>query len=158
MKDGFAGNIASVFIRSKLSVLLMLAFLLLGAFSIFLIPREEDPQIEAPMADIMVAFPGANPQEVESKVAIPLEKIVSNVKGVEYVYSTSMNGQMMLSAQFYVGQDMERSLVKLYTEIMKNMDKMPAGVSMPLIKTRAIDDVPVMALALWSSHYGDYSL
>jgi len=158
MKDGFAGKIASVFIRSKLSVLLMLAFLLLGAFSIFLIPREEDPQIEAPMADIMVAFPGANPQEVESKVAIPLEKIVSNVKGVEYVYSTSMNGQMMLSAQFYVGQDMERSLVKLYTEIMKNMDKMPAGVSMPLIKTRAIDDVPVMALTLWSSHYGDYSL
>jgi len=158
MKDGFAGKIASVFIRSKLSVLLMLAFLLLGAFSIFLIPREEDPQIEAPMADIMVAFPGANPQEVESKVAIPLEKIVSNVKGVEYVYSTSMNGQMMLSAQFYVGQDMERSLVKLYTEIMKNMDKMPAGVSMPLIKTRAIDDVPVMALTLWSAHYGDYSL
>ncbi len=158
MKDGFAGKIASVFIRSKLSVLLMLAFLLLGAFSIFLIPREEDPQIEAPMADIMVAFPGANPQEVESKVAIPLEKIVSNVKGVEYVYSTSMNGQMMLSAQFYVGQDMERSLVKLYTEIMKNMDKMPAGVSMPLIKTRAIDDVPVMALTLWSPHYGDYSL
>lgn len=158
MKEGFAGRVAGVFIQSKLSVLLMLSFLLLGAFSIFLIPREEDPQIEAPMADIMVAFPGANPQEVESKVAIPLEKVVSNVKGVEYVYSTSMNGLMMLSAQFYVGEDMERSLVKLYTEIMKNMDKMPPGISMPLIKTRAIDDVPVLGLTLWSDNYGDYSL
>jgi len=158
MKEGFAGRLANVFIRSKLSVLLMIAFLLLGAFSITLIPREEDPQIEAPMADIMVAYPGANPTEVESRVSIPLEKVVSNVKGVEYVYSTSMNGMTMVSVQFFVGQDMERSLVKLYTEIMKHMDEMPQGVSMPLIKTRAIDDVPVLALTLWSNKYGDYSL
>ena len=158
MKEGFAGRLAKVFIRSKLSVLLMIAFLLLGAFSIFLIPREEDPQIKAPMADIMVAYPGATPTEVENRVSIPLEKLVSNVKGVEYVYSTSMNGQAMVSVQFFVGQDIERSLVKLYTEIMKHMDQMPQGVSMPLIKTRAIDDVPVLALTLWSNHYGDYSL
>jgi len=158
MKEGFAGRLAKVFIRSKLSVLLMIAFMLLGAFSIFLIPREEDPQIEAPMADIMVAYPGATPTEVQNRVSIPLEKVVSNVKGVEYVYSTSMNGQAMVSVQFFVGQDMERSLVKLYTEIMKHMDQMPHGVSMPLIKTRAIDDVPVLALTLWSDHYGDYSL
>jgi multidrug efflux pump subunit AcrB len=136
----------------------MIAFLLLGAFSIFLIPREEDPQIKAPMADIMVAYPGATPTEVENRVAIPLEKLVSNVKGVEYVYSTSMNGQAMVTVQFFVGQDIERSLVKLYTEIMKHMDQMPQGVSMPLIKTRAIDDVPALALTLWSDHYGDYSL
>lgn len=158
MKEGFAGRLASVFIRSKLSILLMIAFLLLGAFSIFLIPREEDPQIKAPMADIMVAYPGANPKEVENRVSIPLEKVVSNVKGVEYVYSTSMNGMAMVSVQFYVGQDIERSLVKLYTEIMKHMDQMPQGVSMPLVKTRAIDDVPVVALTLWSNRYGDYSL
>jgi len=158
MKEGFAGRLANVFIRSKLSVLLMIAFLLLGAFSIFLIPREEDPQIKAPMADIMVAYPGATPTEVENRVAIPLEKLVSNVKGVEYVYSTSMNGQAMVSVQFFVGQDIERSLVKLYTEIMKHMDQMPQGVSMPLIKTRAIDDVPALALTLWSDRYGDYSL
>lgn len=158
MKEGFAGRLAKVFIRSKLSVLLMIAFMLLGAFSIYLIPREEDPQIEAPMADIMVAYPGAAPSEVENRVSVPLEKLLSNVKGVEYVYSTSMSGQAMVSVQFYVGQDMERSLVKLYTEIMKHMDEMPQGVSMPLIKTRAIDDVPVMALTLWSEHYGDYSL
>jgi len=158
MKEGFAGKLAKVFIRSKLSVLLMIAFLLLGAFSIFLIPREEDPQIEAPMADIMVAYPGASPKEVENRVSVPLEKVVSNVKGVEYVYSTSMNGMAMVSVQFFVGQDMERSLVKLYTEIMKHMDEMPQGVTMPLIKTRAIDDVPVLALTLWSNKYGDYSL
>jgi multidrug efflux pump subunit AcrB len=158
MKEGFAGRLANVFIRSKLSVLLMIAFLLLGAFSIFLIPREEDPQIKAPMADIMVAYPGATPTEVENRVAIPLEKLVSNVKGVEYVYSTSMNGQAMVTVQFFVGQDIERSLVKFYTEIMKHMDQMPQGVSMPLIKTRAIDDVPALALTLWSDRYGDYSL
>jgi multidrug efflux pump subunit AcrB len=158
MKEGFAGKLAKIFIRSKLSILLMIAFLFLGAFSILLIPREEDPQIKAPMADIMVAYPGATPKEVENRVSIPLEKVVSNVKGVEYVYSTSMNGQAMVSVQFFVGQDIERSLVKLYTEIMKHMDQMPQGVSMPLIKTRAIDDVPVMALTLWSKKYGDYSL
>jgi multidrug efflux pump subunit AcrB len=87
-----------------------------------------------------------------------MEKIISNIKGVEYVYSTSMKGQAMLIIQFYVGEDVERSLVKLYSELMKNMDKMPAGVTMPLIKTRAIDDVPVLGLTLWSEHYDDYRI
>ena len=136
----------------------MIAFLLIGAYSTLLIPREEEPQIEVPIADIMVGFPGAEPKEVETKVTAPLEKIVSNVKGVEYVYSTTMKGQAMLIVQFYVGEDVERSLVKLYSEIMKNMDKMPQGVTLPLIKTRAIDDVPVLGLTLWSEKYDDYSL
>src|SRR6185436_7812806 len=158
MKQGLSGNIAKSFISSKLTILLMLAFLLTGAFSIMLIPREEEPQIEVPIADIYVAFPGAQPKEVETKLAAPLEKIVSNVKGVEYVYSTSMQGQAMLIVQFYVGQDVERSMVKLYDELMKNMDKMPPGVTMPLIKTRAIDDVPVLGLTLWSDQHNDYEL
>lgn len=158
MEKGFAGNIAKAFIRSKLTILLMIAFLLIGAYSTFLIPREEEPQIEVPMADIMIGFPGAEPKEVESKVTAPLEKIVSNVKGVEYVYSTTMKGQAILIVQFYVGEDVERSLVKLYNEIMKNMDKMPQGVTLPLVKTRAIDDVPVLGLTLWSEKYNDYSL
>lgn len=123
-----------------------------------MIPREEEPQIDVPVADIYVGFPGADPKEVETKLTAPLEKIVSNVKGVEYVYSTSMQGQAMLTVQFYVGQDVERSLVKLYSELMKNMDKMPQGVTMPLIKTRAIDDVPVLALTLWSVTQSDYEL
>ena len=158
MKEGFSGNIAKAFLHSKLTILLMAAFLLMGSYSTLLIPREEEPQIDVPIADIMVSFPGAEPREVESRLAAPLEKIVSNVKGVEYVYSTSMQGQAMLVVQFYVGEDVERSMVKLYDELLKNMDKMPQGVSMPLIKTRAIDDVPVLGLTLWSENHSDYEL
>ena len=158
MKEGFSGNIAKAFITSKLTILLMIAFLLIGSYSTFLIPREEEPQIEVPMADIFIGFPGASPKETESRVVAPLEKIISNIKGVEYVYSTTMKGQAMLIVQFYVGEDVERSLVKLYNEIMKNMDKMPQGVTMPLIKSRAIDDVPVLGLTLWSDSASDFEL
>lgn len=158
MKNGFSGNIAKVFLQSKLTILLMIAFLLIGGYSTFLIPREEEPQIKVPMADIFIGYPGADPREVETKVAAPLEKMISNIKGVEYVYSTSMKGQAMLIIQFHVGEDIERSLVKLYSELLKNMDRMPQGVSMPLIKTRAIDDVPVLGLTLWSEKYSDYQL
>lgn len=158
MEKGFSGNIAQAFIKSKLTLLLMIAFLLIGGYSTMLIPREEEPQIEVPIADVMIAFPGAGVQEVETRVVAPLEKIISNVKGVEYVYSTSMQGQAMLIVQFYVGEDVERSLVKLYSEIMKHMDQMPQGVTLPLIKTRAIDDVPVLGLTLWSDQYNDYTL
>jgi multidrug efflux pump subunit AcrB len=158
MKEGLSGRIANLFLKSKLTILLMIAFLLLGAYSTFLIPREEEPQIDVPMADILIGYPGASPKEVESTVSAPLEKVVSNIKGVEYVYSTSMKGQAMVSVQFYVGQDVERSLVKLDNEIMKNMDKLPQGVTMPLVKTRAIDDVPALSLTLWSDKSSDYAL
>ena len=158
MKEGLSGNIAKAFIQSKLTILLMIAFLLIGGYSTMLIPREEEPQIDVPMADIFLRYPGASPKEVEARVAQPLEKIISNVKGVEYVYSTSMKGQAMIIVQFYVGEDIERSLVKLYNELMKNMDRMPQGVMMPLVKTRAIDDVPVLGITLWSEKYNDYDL
>lgn len=158
MKNGLSGNIAKGFIQSKLTILLMIGFLLIGGYSTFLIPREEEPQITVPMADIFIGYPGATPKDVETKVAAPLEKIISNIKGVEYVYSTSMEGQVMLIVQFKVGEDVERSLVKLYSELMKNMDKMPQGITLPLIKTRAIDDVPVLGLTLWSDKYDDYQL
>lgn len=158
MEHGISGKIANAFIKSKLSILLVFAFLLLGIFSIYFIPREEDPQIEVPTADIMLGYPGASPQETESRVVQPMEKIVSNIKGVEHVYSTSMNGMGMLTVQFYVGQDPERSMVKLYNEIMKNMDHMPQGVTMPLIKSRSIDDVPVLAFTLWSNKMSGYEL
>jgi multidrug efflux pump subunit AcrB len=158
IKEGLSGNIAKAFIQSKLTILLMIAFLLIGGYSTLLIPREEEPQIEVPMADIFVRYPGASPAETESRVSQPLEKIISNIKGVEHVYSTSMQGQAMLIVQFYVGEDIERSLVKLYNELLKNMDQMPAGVSMPLVKSRAIDDVPVLGLTLWSERYSDYEL
>ncbi len=158
MKEGFSGNIAKAFISSKLTILLMIAFLLIGGYSTLLIPREEEPQIDVPIADIFIGYPGAGPKEVETKLTAPLEKVVSNVKGVEYVYSTSMQGRAMLIVQFYVGEDIERSMVKLYDELLKNMDKMPPGVTLPLIKTRAIDDVPVLGFTLWSEKHSDYEL
>ncbi len=158
MEHGISGRIASVFIKSKLSILLVIAFMLLGIFSVYMIPREEEPQIEVPMADVMIGYPGASPKEVESGVVQPIEKIVSNIKGVEDVYSTSMNGMAMLTVQFYVGEDVERSLVKLYNELMKNMDRMPQGVTMPLVKTRSIDDVPVLAFTLWSDKMSGFQM
>jgi multidrug efflux pump subunit AcrB len=158
MEKRFAVNNAKAYIQSKLNLLLMIAFLLIGAYSTYLIPREEEPQIEVTMADVLVGFPGAEPKEVETKVTAPLEKIISNVKGVVYVYSTTMQRRAMLIVQFYVGEDVERSLVKLYNELMKNMDKLPQGVTLPLVKTRAIDNVPVLGLTLWSNKYDDYAL
>lgn len=158
MKQGISGMIAKAFITSKLSLLLMLSFLLLGVFSIAYIPREEEPQIEVPMADIMVGYPGASPQEVEAHVVQPLEKAVANIRGVEDVYATAMDGMGMLTVQFHVGEDVERSLVKLYNELMKHMDRMPQGATMPLVKSRSIDDVPVLALTLWSDSVGGYQL
>jgi multidrug efflux pump subunit AcrB len=158
MEKGFSGKIAKAFLQSRLTILLMFAFLLIGGYSTMLMPREEEPQIQVPMADIFIGYPGASPKEVETKLAAPMEKIISGIKGVEYVYSTSMQGQAMLIVQFYVGEDVERSLVKLYTELMKHMDAMPQGTSFPLIKPRAIDDVPVMALTLWGKQYDDYRL
>ncbi len=158
MKEGLAGKIAKGFIGSKLTVLLMIVFMVIGVYSSFLIPREEEPQIDVPMADIFVGYPGASPTEVESRVIKPLEKLISNIPGVEYVYSTAMKEQGMVIVQFYVGEDIERSFVKLYNEINKHMDIMPQGVTFPLVKTRAIDDVPVLGLTLWSEHYDDFQL
>ena len=158
MQQGLAGNIAKLFINSKLTILLMVAFLIIGVYSSSIIPREEEPQIDVPIADIFIGYPGASPSEVESRISKPLEKLISNIKGIEYVYSTSMNEQAMLVVQFYVGEDIERSLVKLYNEIMKHMDRMPTGVTFPLVKSRAIDDVPMMGLTLWSESYDDFQL
>lgn len=158
MKEGLAGKIAKGFLTSKLTLLLMVVFMVIGVYSSFIIPREEEPQIDVPMADIFVQYPGASPEEVESRVSAPLEKLISNITGVEYVYSTSSEGQSLVIVQFFVGEDIERSLVKLYNEINKHMDDMPQGVSMPLVKSRAIDDVPVLSLTLWSDTYDDFLL
>lgn len=158
MKTGIAGKIAQAFIDSKLTPLLMIVFLALGFYGTYLTPREEEPQIDVPMADIFIGYPGASPEEVEQRISVPLEKVLSNIEGVEYVYSTSMPDQAMVSARFFVGEDVERSLVRLYNEIMKNMDRFPEGATMPMVKTRSIDDVPIMTLTLWSDSYSDYDI
>lgn len=158
MQEGISGKIAHFFINSKLTILLMVGLMVIGVYSSFLIPREEEPQINVPMADVMVGYPGASPTEVESRVAKPLEKIISNIKGVEHVHTMAMNGQAMLIVQFYVGQDVERSYVKLYDELAKHEDMFPKGVYKPMVKTRSIDDVPMLGITLWSEKQDDFQL
>jgi multidrug efflux pump subunit AcrB len=158
MQEGLSGKIAHFFINSKLTILLMVALMVIGVYSSFLIPREEEPQINVPMADVMIGYPGASPAEVESRVIKPLEKVISNIKGVEHIHSMAMNGQAMMVVQFYVGQDIERSYVKLYDELMKNQRMFPQGVMQPMVKTRSIDDVPMLGLTLWSEKYSDFEL
>ena len=158
MQEGISGKIANLFINSKLTILLMAALMIIGVYSSFLIPREEEPQINVPMADVMIGYPGASPSEVESRVIKPLEKVLSNIKGVEHLHSMAMNGQAMIIVQFYVGENSEESYVKLYDELMKHQDIFPEGVYPPMVKTRSIDDVPMLGLTLWSEKYDDFQL
>ncbi|MFY8188499.1 MAG: efflux RND transporter permease subunit [Flavobacterium sp.] len=158
MQEGISGKIAHFFINSKLTILLMVGLMIIGVYSSFLIPREEEPQINVPMADIMIGYPGASPAEVESRVIKPLEKVLANIKGVEHLHSMAMNGQGMIIVQFFVGEDSERSYVKLYDELMKNEHIFPPGVFKPMVKTRSIDDVPMLGLTLWSETLNDFEL
>ena len=158
MQEGISGKVANVFINSKLTILLMVALMAIGIYSSFLIPREEEPQIIVPMADVLVGYPGASPTEIESRVVKPLEKIISNIKGVQHVHSIAMNGQSMMIVQFYVGEDTERSYVKLYDELMRYQGMFPPGVTQPLVKTRSIDDVPMLGLTFWSENYNDFEI
>lgn len=158
MSVGIAGGIAKAFINSKLTILMMVALIVLGLVSAYLTPREEEPQIDVPIANIFLGFPGASPAEVTQQVVAPLERMIMNIDGVEYVYSTAMPSQAMLIVRYKVGLDVENSMVKLYEQLLKNMDKMPQGVMMPLIKVRGIDDVPVISYTLWSETLSDFEL
>jgi multidrug efflux pump subunit AcrB len=155
---GPAGRIGQFFIDSKLTPLLVVAALALGVFAVALTPREEEPQIVVPMIDVYVALAGAAPEEVENRVTIPLEKRLWEIPGVEYVYSTSTSGLALVTVRFYVGEEIERSLVKLYDKLAGGMDRMPPGATPPLVKLRTIDDVPVLALTLWSRAYDSFDL
>lgn len=155
---GLSGRIAKSFIRSKLTPLIVMASLLLGAFAVFVTPREEEPQIVVPMIDVMVSYPGASAKEVEERVTKPMEKLLWEIKGVEYIYSTVKPGMNLTIVRFYVGQDMETSIVKLYNKLMSHYDIIPPGVSQPLVKPRSIDDVPIATFTLWSPRYNGYEL
>jgi len=155
---GFAGKLAAAFVDSKLTLITFVASLLLGLLAVLLLPREEEPQIKVPMIDVMVAMPGATPQEIEERVSIPMEKLLYELPGVEYIYSTSMPGKSLLVARFYVGEDLETSIVRLNQKLKTNFDRIPHGVSQPLIKPHIIDDVPVLALTFHSSSYDHYTL
>ena len=155
---GLAGHMARTFIDSRLTPLLVVASLLLGLFAIVATPREEEPQIIVPMMDVFVQMPGASAQEVEQRVTIPMEKKLMEIPGVEYVYSTSSPGQSFAVVRFKVGEDEEKSIVKLYNKMYANFDLIPPGASTPLIKPRSIDDVPILAITLWSDRVDGYTL
>ena len=155
---GIAGKLAHTFLNSKLTPLFIAASLAIGAFAIAVIPREEEPQILVPMLDITTAMPGASPAEVEQRVTLPIENLVHEISGVEYVYSTSSPGQSLVIVRFLVGTPQEDALIKVYSKLYSNFDRMPPGVSQPLIKARSIDDVPILALTLWGEHYNGYQL
>ncbi len=155
---GIAGRIAQTFIDSKLTPLAIVAALALGAFAVMQIPREEEPQIVVPMLDVMTSMPGASPAEVEERVTIPLEMILREIPGVEYVYSTSAPGSSLIIVRFYVGTRQEDALIKVYSKLYSNLDHMAAGVSQPIVKSRSIDDVPILSLTLWGKNYDSYHL
>ena len=155
---GISGKIAKSFIQSKLTPLIVIASLLLGIFAIAVTPREEEPQIVVPMIDVMVSYPGASAKEVEERVTKPMEKFLWEIKGVEYVYSIARPGMNLTIVRFYVGEDMEASLVKLYNKLMSHYDLIPPGVSQPLVRPKSIDDVPIATFTLWSAQYSGYEL
>ena len=157
-QSGIAGKIAGYFINSKLTSLFIIASVLLGMAAVIGLPREEEPQIIVPMIDVFVKMPGASAKEVEERATRPMEKLLWEIPGVEYVYSTSSPGMSMAVVRFYVGQDEEKSIVRLQSKLMANMDRIPPSVSPPLIKPRYIDDVPILALTFWGKNADHYTL
>ena len=157
-KAPFLRAVTAAFVDSKITPLLILFSLLLGIFAILFTPSEEEPQIVVPMVDIMVSMPGASPREIEARVINPLEKLVWEIPGVEYVYSTAMDGRAMTVVRFYVGEDTEKSLVKIYDKLYSHFDWIPPGCSKPLLKPHSIDDVPIVCLTLFGDGTGSEQL
>jgi len=155
---GIAGRIARAFIDSKLTPLVVIASLLLGVFAVLMLPREEEPQIKVPMIDVMVSMPGAGAKEVEQRVTTPMEKLLWEIPGVEYIYSTSRPGESLVIVRFKVGEDVEKAHVRLTQKLRSNYDRIPHGVSEPLVKAWSIDDVPILTLTFHSDHYDHFML
>src|SRR6478736_2169412 len=155
---GLAGRVAHAFIDSKLTPLIIITSVLLGLVAIILLPREEEPQIKVPMMDVLVSMPGCSAKEVEERATRPMEKLLWEIPGVEYVYSTSRPGEGFAIVRFKVGENVEKSLVKLNQKLQSNFDRIPRGVSFPLIKPKCIDDVPILALTFHSARYDHLTL
>src|SRR3990167_697301 len=150
---GISGRISKYFVTSQLTPLIALVAMLLGAFAVFVTPREEEPQINVTMANVLIPFPGASVKDVESLVATPAEQVLSQIIGIEHVFSVSKPGMAVLTVQFKVGEDRTQALVRLYDTIYSNKDWISAelGVGEPIIKPMGIDDVPIVTLTLWTA-------
>ncbi len=153
-----AGRLAKAFLLSKITAMIMLAITLVGLVAMMVTPREYNPQIVVPAANIIVAKPGATADEVENMVVKPLEAIMNAQAGVKHTFGFAVNDYGVVTVQFDVGQDQEKSLVKLYNQLMQNMDRMPPGAMQPIVKPINVDDVPIMTLTLASSRQSDYEL
>ncbi|MGZ3320996.1 MAG: efflux RND transporter permease subunit, partial [Xanthobacteraceae bacterium] len=151
---GIAGRVAHAFLRSKLTPLVTIASLAVGALAIFATPREEEPQISVPMIDVMAALPGASPTEVENLITRPIEKLMWEIPGVEYVYSMAGEGMTLVTVRFKVGENQDRAVSQVFTKLGSAADRSPPGAMPPLVKPHSIDDVPMLALTL---HGGGYS-
>ena len=156
--EGLIPGTVALFLRGRLSIVMLIASLALGGTAIWLTPREVEPQIVVPLADVYVQFPGASAEEVEKLVATPLERLLWQIDGVEYVYSISRRDSAIVTVRFYVGEDREESLVKLHNRITSHLDEAPPGVTGWLVKPVEIDDVPIVTLTLHSTTSDDHVL
>jgi multidrug efflux pump subunit AcrB len=152
---GVAGHMARAFIDSPLAPLFMLATLVLGVLALLMTPRQEDPQIKVPLVDIFFRYPGASSEQVASLAVNPLERIMSEVRGVKHVYSVSRREEGLVTVRFEVGESLEASIVKVHDKLQSHLDEIPPGVSLPLVKPKGIDDVPIVTLTLWSTVHDD---
>src|SRR5450756_2814411 len=157
-KHSVVSGIIESFLKGNLAILLIIIALAAGAAALFLTPREEEPQIVVPLADVMVMYPGGSAQEVERLVSSRLERMLYQIDGVEYVYSMSRPGMAVVTVRFKVGEDREKSLIKLYNKIFQNIDKTTPGIAGWVVKPIEIDDVPIVNVALYSDRYDEPAL
>jgi len=151
-KLGFSGALAKKFLVSEITPLLALVGILLGIFAVIVTPKEEEPQINVTFANVFIPFPGATVSEVENLVSSPAEQVISEISGIDNVFSVSKPGMSILTVQFLVGEDRTDAIVRLYSKIFSNQDWLPQnlGVGQPIIKPKGIDDVPIVTATLWT--------
>jgi len=157
-KLGVTGKIVEAFLTSKLPIVFIIASLMAGVAALIATPREEEPQIVVPVVEVMINFPGASAAEVQNLVTINLERKLWEIDGVEYIYSTSRPGGAVVTARFYVGQERENSILKVYSKIMAYAPDAPPGVTGWVVRPIEIDDVPIVTFAMYSAIYSDYEL
>ncbi|MCE9501809.1 MAG: efflux RND transporter permease subunit, partial [Leptospira sp.] len=158
IEKGFAGRLSELFIDSRLTPVIAIASLLIGLFSVYLTPKEEEPQISVPMIDIMTSAPGFSAEEIERKITEPVERSVWGIEGVEYVYSASSPHFSLITVRFKVGEPVEPALLKIHHKIMEVKNELPRNAQQPQVKSYSIDDVPFMVMTFSSKEKDDFYL